>query len=159
MYQGQNGHQDASLLERAREEGSFFWSEVVEIRSELQELAVKEVELLGAELQEQIRHATRGAIFGGVTAVIGFVFLIFLALSLMFGLAEVFQLWAAALITTGVIAAILGIVAVIAMLHIRAFSVTPKRTIQSLKEDAEWARNLLRSSRTSATNASPSPRN
>jgi uncharacterized membrane protein YqjE len=137
----------SGLLERTKEEARFFWSDAAEIRGDLQELAAKEVELLGAEVREQVRHATQTAMWGGVAAILGLIFLSFVFVTLMYGLNEVMDLWVAALITTGVLGLIASIFGLLAYSHIKQLTVIPTRTINSLKEDAEWARNLLKSNK------------
>jgi uncharacterized membrane protein YqjE len=146
--EGTNGTQSRSnLLERTREEARFFWSDAVEIRGDLQELAAKEVQLLGAEVREQISHATRIAMWGGLAAIVAMIFLAFAFVTLMYALAEAMETWTAALITTGVIGLILSVLGYLAYSHLKQLTVVPKRTINSLKEDAEWARNLLKSNK------------
>jgi Putative Actinobacterial Holin-X, holin superfamily III len=144
---GSNGDRRSGLLDRTREEARYFWSDAVDIRSDLQELAAKEVELLGAEVREQVQHATQVAMWGGAAAIAGMIFLAFVFVTLMYGLAELMDLWVAALITTGVIGLIVSVLGFLAYSHIKQLTVVPQRTINSLKEDAEWARDLLKSSK------------
>jgi uncharacterized membrane protein YqjE len=144
-----NGSRDraAGLLDRTREEARYFWSDAVDIRADLQELAAKEVELFQAEVKEQVSLVTRSAIFGGIAAVFGLLLLSFAFVTLMYVLAEFMETWTAALITTGIIALLTSIIGLIAYQHMRRVSFTPKRTMNSLKEDAQWARDLLTSSK------------
>jgi hypothetical protein len=98
-------------------------------------------------VREQISHATRIAMWGGLAAIVAMIFLAFAFVTLMYALAEAMETWTAALITTGVIGLILSVLGYLAYSHLKQLTVVPKRTINSLKEDAEWARNLLKSNK------------
>lgn len=145
-----NGRRDGyttGVFERTKEEARYFWGDISEVRSDLADLAVKEVQLLGAEISEQVRHATRIALWGAMAGVFGLLTLAFLATAAVFALATGLTDWASALIVAGALGALLLLAGMMAYLHVRSLSVVPKRTVRSLKEDAEWARNLMSSSK------------
>ncbi len=141
---GANG---TGVLERTKEEATAFREDFAEIGRDLQDLARKEVQLLRAEVMEQVMLAGRAAAFAGGAAVIGLVVAIFVFISLMFVLDEFLPTSVAALVTTLVASATAAALAYFARETFRNISVTPKRTINSLKEDAEWARSLLQSNK------------
>lgn len=73
--------------------------------------------------------------------------LAFLSTAAVFALDTQVQAWAAALIVAGGLAAVLLLAAIMVYMHVRSLSLVPHRTVRSLKEDAELARNLMSSSR------------
>jgi hypothetical protein len=111
--------------------------------------------LARAEIREQISYAKQTAIWGGVAAVMGLIMLIFAFTTLMLGLDEAMPLWAAALITFGVTVLLTLIAAALAYRAIRNLTVVPRKTINSMKEDARWAGSQLKSSMN--LNASETP--
>ena len=134
-----------SDLQAGRTEARAIGSAVADITEELRALAQAEAQLAQAEVQESIAALTRGAIFGAVAAVLGLIGLVFLFRTVMAGLdAAGLQEWAAALITTVIIFVIAGILGMLAMRKFKEFSVVPKRTMQSLKEDITWAREQIK---------------
>jgi nitrate reductase gamma subunit len=142
-----DGNSPAGVFERTKQEARYFWGDISEVRSDLSELAAKEVQLLGAEISEQVSHVGRIALWGTVAAVFGLLTLAFLATAAMFALATELETWASALIVTGGLAGLLLIAGLMAYMHVRSLSVVPRRTVRSLKEDAEWVKNLVSSSK------------
>jgi hypothetical protein len=140
----QNGH-TPGVLDRAREEANFFWSDISEIRGELQELAAKEGELLKAEVDEQKNILLRMLAFGATALTLGLIFDAFVFVTLMFVLDSWMDTWVAALITTLVVGALTAAAAYLAYQAFKQFSPVPRRTIESLKEDMQWARDLMTS--------------
>jgi uncharacterized membrane protein YqjE len=145
-YRQTNGH-GPGVLERTREEARFFWSDLTDAKDDLQELAAKEVELLRAEFDEQRSVVLRAALFGVMALTVGFLFAAFLAVTLMFALDSFMDATLAALITALVLGAIAGTAAFVGYSTLKRFSPLPRRTINSLKEDAEWAKTLMSSSK------------
>ena len=131
---------------RAQAELRVLTSQVTGISGELRELARREAVLARAEAQENAALAAQGVGFGGGTAVVALYVLGFLGLALTFGLGEFIPLWASALVTAllfGVVVAVLG---TMARSRFSQFSLTPKRTMRSLREDMQWARAQMRRS-------------
>ena len=138
-----------SLTERlrsTREEVSGLGAEVAEIASDLRLLAQKEVELGVAEVQEQIGYAAKGAGLGVVTFLLADMGAIFAFLTLMFALDTFLPLWAAALITTLLILVLAGLALAMTLSQFKKLSLKPRRFLNSLQEDMEWARTQMRSS-------------
>jgi apolipoprotein N-acyltransferase len=75
-----------------------------------------------------------------MAATFGFLMLPFLFLAVMFALALVLPLWAAALATTGLLAILAIGAGFIAYRQFRQVRLIPKRTVESVKEDVKWAR-------------------
>lgn len=103
-------------------------------------LVQQEIALARSELREELGKAKRAAALFGVVAAAGVLAVLLLAFAAAWGLAEVVAPGLAFLI----VAVVLGIVA--GLLFQRARSLTqeiepvPERTVSTLKEDAEWAR-------------------
>ena len=135
-------------LRAVRDEAMSVRGEASSIATDLQQLMRMEVELAKAEMQEARGHAMKGAALGALALELGMIMSIFLFLAVMFALDTAMPLWAAALITTGIIALIAGILAFLARSQISKFSPTPKRAIRTMQEDIQWAKSLMRSSRT-----------
>lgn len=123
----------------ARDEARSLGMAAAEITQELRALLMKEADLAQAELADSTAAARRASMYGGFAAIVGMLVLGFLALTLMFALDIVMPLWLAALITAGVLIIIAGIAALMARRQLNDFTVTPRRTLRSLREDIQWA--------------------
>ncbi|MCC7366162.1 MAG: phage holin family protein [Dehalococcoidia bacterium] len=151
-------HAEGSLgdsVRRGRDEASALREEVAAIAGDLRDLAKTEVELVKAELREQKSVAMRIAIWGGVAALMALVMLFFVFLTVMFALDTAMPLWAAALITTGIITAIAAVAGLLAYQQVKRLTVVPKKTISSVQEDVRWAKDQLKSSATLSTGGAP----
>ena len=133
-------------LRRGREEASGVFSEVTEIAKDFQTLMRQEVQLAKTEMQEQVQLGVRALIWGMGAALFGFLMLIFLFTGVMLALDLTFALWVSAFITTGITGAIAAIAGMVAMMRLRQVG-PPQRTIESVKEDVEWAGAQVKSSR------------
>lgn len=118
------------------------------IASELQQLVRMEVELAQAEVQEAKQHAMRGSMFGGLALEYAVLVSVFLFLAIMFAIDTALPLWAAALITTGIVALVAGLFGLLAMMQWKKFSPMPKRAIRTMQEDLKWAKSQIRSNAT-----------
>jgi hypothetical protein len=100
-----------------------------------------EIRLAQAELTEKGRHAGRG---GGLLGGAGAVALLaagVLAAAMVAGLAEAMPVWAAALIVAAVHAVIAAVLARVGRNRLRrATPAAPQQTVETLKEDWEWAK-------------------
>jgi nitrate/nitrite transporter NarK len=112
-------------------------------------LVHQELELAKAELTHKARQAGMGAgLFGGAGA-LGLAALGALTACLILALNAVMPAWLAALI----VAVVYGIIALVLVRQgqarvKRAVPPVPTQTIETVKEDVEWARTQLRSDRT-----------
>jgi hypothetical protein len=141
-----NGASVREKLERGRDEFRHVRSDAGEIVDDLRVLAQKEVELMRAEMGEQVSHLTRAVIWGGFTAILALILLAFAFVSMMFAFDSFMPLWAAALVNTGIALALTAIAALLARSHIGQITVMPKRTMRSVQEDVRWAKDQLTSS-------------
>jgi nitrate/nitrite transporter NarK len=100
-----------------------------------QELALAKVELR----QEAKTAGTAFGAFGGA-GFAGYFVLVFLSLALMWALGSQLALGWAALIVAGVWAVFAAILAAVGRSKMKAFNPKPERTIETVKEDVQWAK-------------------
>lgn len=127
---------EPAAMERERSTGEL----LSEVTSDLQVLFRQEVELAKAEIKEEGTKAGKAAGMFGGAGFAGYMVLLFLSLAAMFALASVMDEGWAALI----VAALWGIAGAVlyqkGRAKMRTVSPKPEQTVQTLKEDAEWAR-------------------
>jgi uncharacterized membrane protein YqjE len=120
-----------------------------QLSQETTQLVHQELELAKAELQQKGRQAGAGAgMFGGAGA-LGLAALGALTACLILALDTVMPAWLAALI----VAVVYGIIAFVLVKQgqarlKRATPPVPEQTIETVKEDVEWAKTQMRSDRT-----------
>ena len=118
---------------------------LAEATGELRTLFHKELELARVETKDQIAEAGRAGALLGATALVAFLAVLLLSFGAVWGLAEV--------VPTGVAFVVVG--AVYAVLAALFFSQgrrrmakvrpVPEQTIETLKEDIEWAKGMKQS--------------
>lgn len=114
------------------------------LRPQLQELVNKQIELAKAEL---IPVGKRVGIAVGLVvsgAVFMFLLLIFLLLTVMFGIWEGLPLWAAALIVSGILLVIGGGLAAAGAMIVMRLDPKPHRTITTLQQNINWLKGQLK---------------
>ncbi len=100
----------------------------------------QEVELAKAELSVQIKTAIKSVVFialGGAMLYAGFLGLIAAAI---LGLWAVLPLWLSALLIGLAVIAIGGFLAIKGIMDIKSKGIKPRRTIETVKEGIEWAK-------------------
>jgi uncharacterized membrane protein YqjE len=111
-----------------------------ELSSDLSRLVRQEIALAKAETKEEVSKAARGAgLFGGAGAA-GFLTLLFGSLALMFALANAMDVGWAALIVAVLWAVVAAVLAVVGRSKIRETNPPLQQTVETLKEDAQWAK-------------------
>jgi hypothetical protein len=107
-------------------------------------LVRQEVQLAKAELTQSATEAARGIgmlVAGGAVAYAG---LFFLLLAIVFGLIEAgWDAWLSALVVGLVVVAIGAILVLRARESLKPANLAPRRTIETLKEDQEWAKEQI----------------
>ncbi|GAB3428973.1 phage holin family protein [Flindersiella endophytica] len=121
--------------------GESIGSVLADITQDLQTLFRQEVDLAKAEFREEGIKAAKAASLVGAAGFAGYMVVVLLSLAAVFGLANVLGLDWSALIVAGLWAVAGLILFVTGRGRMREVSVTPERTTESLKEDAEWLRN------------------
>ncbi|PDP85444.1 hypothetical protein CQJ94_21970 [Glycomyces fuscus] len=110
------------------------------VTGDLQTLFRQELALAKAELREEAVKTGKAAGLLSGAAVAGYLALLLLSLAAVFGLAELIGLGWAALVVAVVWAIVGAVLAVVGRNRMREVSPKPERTIESLKEDAQWAK-------------------
>ncbi|WP_219465814.1 phage holin family protein [Nonomuraea rhizosphaerae] len=113
-----------------------------EIGEDISTLFRQEVELAKIELRQEAVKAGKAAGMLGGAGFAGYMVLILLTLAIMFGLGNVMDLGWAALILAVVWAIAGGVLFTTGRTRLRQVSPKPEQTIETLKEDAQWARDL-----------------
>jgi hypothetical protein len=104
----------------------------------------QEVALLKAELHEKLGRVGQGAGALGAGALIGFSGWLVLLAAAVLGLAEAVPAWLAALIVGLVVLIIAAALLWFGKSRFEAKSLTPDRTLRSLREDQAWLQERLR---------------
>jgi uncharacterized membrane protein YqjE len=111
-----------------------------ELTHEFGQLVRSEMELARVELKEEAGRAGKaGAMLGGAAAA-GYLALVLLAFAAAWGLAEVIEPGWAFLVVGLVVGAAAAVLAVTGRNRLREVSPVPDQTVETLKEDARWAR-------------------
>jgi xanthine/uracil permease len=107
-------------------------------------LVRQEIQLAKAELTQSATEAARGIgmlIAGGAVAYAG---LLFLLLAIVFGLIEAgWDAWLSALVVGLVVIAIGAVLVLRARESLKPANLAPRRTVETLKEDQEWAKEQI----------------
>jgi len=114
------------------------------LRPQLQELASKQVELAKTELAPVGKRAGLATGLLAAAGVFMFVFLIFLSLTGVYLLAVFFPLWVSALIVSGILLLVGGILAGAGASILRRLDPKPYRTIRTLEQNINWIKGQLR---------------
>ncbi len=114
-----------------------------EIAEDLTGLVRDEINLAKAELKEEAAKAGKA---GGMLAGAGYaghLLVLFVSLTVMFALAHVVDIAWAALIVTALWAAVAAVLYVLGRKRLKDVNLKPERTVETLKEDAAWARHPM----------------
>ena len=129
MYEDKQGRSVASLL------GDLSHETTILLR--------REIELARSELGEKVAKAGAGMAETAAAGLIMFVGLQALVAAAIIGLSYVLEWWLAALVVGIVVMAIGGIVLSRGLSNLRSEGLTPRRTIETLKDNTAWAREQL----------------
>ncbi|WP_084957696.1 phage holin family protein [Thermoactinospora rubra] len=129
----------------AEEPGGRSIGELVgEIGQDLAKLFRQEVELAKTELREEAGKAAKASTLLGAAGFAGLMTAVLVSLAAVFGLANVMDAAWAALLVAAVWAVAGAVLFVTGRTRMREVSPKPEQTIETLKEDARWARDLNR---------------
>jgi Putative Actinobacterial Holin-X, holin superfamily III len=115
-----------------------------DLARETSRLFRQEVALAKAELVDKTRQLGGGAVEIAIGGFILYAGLLVLLEAAVFALALVLPIWAAALVVGGVAVLIGGILLLKGRADVGPRALVPDRTLRSLREDAEWAREQMR---------------
>lgn len=114
--------------------------------ADLQDIVRGEVQLAKTELKEDASTIGKAVAMLGAGALLGMVGLIFLMLALSFLLNEwIEEFWVSSGIVAIALLAIAGILAMVGKNQLSAANLKPEDTIESVKEDKEWASQQIKS--------------
>ena len=111
-----------------------------EVAKDLSTLVRQEIALARAELQQEAKTAGVAAGALGGAGFAGYFVLVFLSLGLMWGLDAWMPLGWAAVLMAGVWAVIAAVFAAVGRSRLKRFNPKPERTIETVKEDVQWAK-------------------
>lgn len=125
----------------SQDSGGRSLSDIVQsIADDTTTLVRQEMALAKAEMKDELSKAGKGAGMLGGAGLAGYLVLLFLSFTLMFGLNEVMPLWVAALITAVVWGVVGAVLAATGRKELKQSHPELPQTQQTLKEDAQWAR-------------------
>ena len=110
----------------------------------VQEIVRSEVRLAKTEIREEAAKARSSMLLlaaGAVTAIFAIVFLL---LTIVYALTLVTPGWAAALIVGTVLAVVASVMLTAGVRRFKQIHPTPERTIETMKENVEWAKQLTK---------------
>ena len=114
-----------------------------DLSQEFSELVRTQTELAKSEIRSQAEKAKRAAGAFGGAALAGYMALILLSFAAAWGLSEVVPEGIAFLLVALVYLAAAGILFVRGRQRVREFSIVPEETVESLREDVQWARQKI----------------
>ena len=122
---------------------------VKQLAGQTSTLVRQEIDLAKAEMSEKASVAGKGAGLLSGAAVVGLLAAGALTAFLILLLSEAMDAWLAALIVTVVMAAVAAALGLAGRNRIRAATPpVPEQTVETVKEDVEWAKNQKPSART-----------
>jgi hypothetical protein len=120
-----------------------------QLSEETTRLVRQEIELAKAEVTQKGKQAGIGAGLFGAAGVIGFLALAALTTCFILALDAVMPAWLAALLVAVVYGAIAAVLALRGRSKVKqAVPPVPEQTIETVKEDVEWAKTQMRSDKT-----------
>jgi uncharacterized membrane protein YqjE len=120
-----------------------------QLSEETTRLVRQEIELAKAELTQKGKQAGVGAGLFGAAGAIGLLALAALTTCFILALDAVMPAWLAALIVAVVYGVIAGVLAMQGRNKVRqATPPVPEQTVQTVKEDVQWAKTQMRSDKT-----------
>jgi uncharacterized membrane protein YqjE len=111
------------------------------VTNDLSTLMRQEVALAKTELKEEATKTGKASGLLAGAGAVGYLVLVFLALALMWALGNVMDLGWAALITAVVLGIIAGVLFVMGRNKLKQVNPKPEQTVETLKEDVQWAKN------------------
>ena len=120
--------------------------EIVDVlRPQLQELVAKQVELARTELAPVGKRAGLAAGLLAVGAVFLLLFAVFISLTAVYFLNEVvgLSLWLSALIVSGILLLVGGMLAGVGASILRGLDPKPHRTIRTLQQNINWVKGQI----------------
>jgi hypothetical protein len=122
---------------------------VKQLANQTSTLVRQEIDLAKAEMSQKASHAGKGAGLLGGAAVVGLLAAGALTACVILVLSEAMDAWLAALIVAVVLGAVAALLGVSGRSKVReAAPAVPEQTVETVKEDVEWAKTRTPSGRT-----------
>ena len=115
-----------------------------ELANETSTLVRQEVALAKAELSQKASQVGKNVGFLVVGGAVAYAAFLALMAAVIIGLAQVMPWWGAALLVGVVVAAAAGLLIYKAVSALRAADLTPRQTVETLKEDAQWVKEQMK---------------
>lgn len=115
-----------------------------ELSRETSTLMRQEIALAKTELSQKATNAAKDIAYIAAGGAIAYIGAIVLAFAAVYALAELIWPWLAALIVGAVIAGIGAYLAQRGIKKLKQMSFVPQQTVESLKEDKEWAKDQVK---------------
>ena len=112
-----------------------------EVTGDLSRLMRQEVALAKVELKEEATKTGKASGMLAGAGAVGYLVLVFLSLALMFALDNVMGIGWAALLTAVLLGIVSAVLFVLGRNRLKQVNPTPEQTVETLKEDVQWARN------------------
>ena len=106
----------------------------------VQEIVRSEVRLAKTEIREELDKARSSALLLGAGAATAMFAVLFLLLTVVYALALVMPEWAAAMLVGAALAAVAIVLFAAGLKRFKQIHPTPARTVETIKENVEWAR-------------------
>lgn len=114
------------------------------IVEDVQDIIRSEVRLARAEIKEEALKAAKGGAAIGGAALMGYFALALLVVCFTALLATAMPLWVSAIIMCVVCGCVAGALYAMGRGRLKQVHPAPEKTIRTVKEDLEWARNQMR---------------
>jgi len=124
-----------------RDEATSLGELVAEVTRDLSTLMRQELELAKAEMKEEAAKVGKASGMLGGAGLAGWMVLLFASLALAWALGNVMDLGWAGLIVAVIWAVVGAVLYSVGRRKLREVDLKPRRTVQTLKEDAQWAKN------------------
>lgn len=116
-----------------------------QLSREMSVLVHEEVRLAKLEMSEKVKDVGRDVAMLAAAAILGLGgFLVFLAFLVSVLVAAGLSVWLSSLLVAIVVLAVAGSLAAQGYKGLKSTRLVPEQTIQTLKEDAQWAKQLIR---------------
>jgi hypothetical protein len=115
-----------------------------ELAGDTSTLVRQEMALAKAELTQNATRVGRHVGSLAIGGAFGYAALLALTAAAIIGLGRIIPLWAAALVVGVVLAVVAWLLVSGALRALRETEVAPRRTIETLKEDAQWVKDQVR---------------
>jgi uncharacterized membrane protein YqjE len=115
-----------------------------DIIGNFEQIIRSEFRLAKTEIREEASLAVKPVSILGVGLVLGVLGLGFLLLAAVYALSLVIAAWLAALVVGGVLALVSSILVASSSANLKQLNPTPDKTIRSLEENVQWAKNQIK---------------